>query len=445
MFRFNKTEWISIGIVALLHSFFFVYAFNHHNIYLADDSQEYLWQAYNLKYHGSWYGSDYNLPYNAYLQTRRPPLYGIFIFLAKGIYNSDYFVCLLQNILSIISIIAGGLIAKKLKAKTNWLIMPVMLLFFPTQLIYANRIMADVLFQSLIVFSVWFFIKYNETARIKFLFLVSICIALSALTKPVLYLFAPVLIAFFVWLFLKNRISAKKISISFIPLIAGLLLSFYNLNQTGYFHFSSGNNMMVYHYYSTSARFNGGENDFAKSDSVTALAKSNSSSLKKFSQNMTHSFFHIMREKPMRFTMLQLNGMLQFFIDHGRWDIESFFVTPIYMQRKGWKNAWQKKGLSGIMHYIKSIGYIKFVYLTLTLLINIILSILFFRFLTNKSIDKSLRIILMLITIYMVTITGFVGGSRYRMALYPFLICSVFVFISDYQKKKLSEKNSKSV
>lgn len=442
MFRFDKKEWISIITVALLHSLFFVYALNHHNIYLADDSQEYLWQAYNLKHHGSWYGSDYNQPYNAYLQTRRPPLYGIFIFLAKSICNSDYFVCLLQNIISIISIIAGGLIAKKLKSKTNWLYLPVLLLFFPTQLIYANRIMADVLFQFLIVMGVWFFIRYNESGKNKFLLACSLAIALSALTKPVMYLFAPLLITFFVWLFLKNKISAKIISISFLPLLAGLLLSFYNLKQTGYFHFSSGNNMMVYHYYSTSARFTGGENDFSKSDSVTALAKSNSTNLKEFSQNMTHSFFQIMKEKPVRFTFLQLNGMLQFFIDHGRWDMESFFINPTYTQHEGWKSAWQKKGLSGIMNYIKSFGYIKFIYLTITLLVNIILSILFLRFLTNKSIDKSFRMILMLITIYMVTITGFVGGSRYRMALYPFLICSAFVFTSDYQKKESSEKST---
>ncbi len=433
MLRFSKIEWISISLVVLLHLFFFVYALNHHNIYLADDSQEYLWQAYNLKHHDSWYGSDYNLPYNPYLQTRRPPLYGIFIFIVKSIYNSDYFVCFLQNILSIISLITGCLIAKRLKAKTNWLILPALLLFFPTQLIYANRIMSDVLFQFIIIMSVWFFTKYDESRKSKFLFLVSLFIALSTLTKPVMYLFAPLFIAFFVWLYLKNKISVKRIGISFLPFITGLLLSFYNLNQTGYFHFSSGNNMLVYHYYSTSARFSGGETDFAKSDSVTALAKSNSTNLKEFSENMSHSFYQLMKENPVRFTMLQFNGMIQFFIDHGRWDLESFFKTPVYNQTKGWKTAWSEKGFQGLTDYFSSFGILKLSYLVITLLINIGITFLFFKFLVSKKYDKSLRLFLFLITVYIVTVTGFVGGSRYRMALYPFLICSVLVFISKHK------------
>ena len=155
----------SLFTLIALHAYFFIYAVNHNNIYLADDSQEYLWQAFNLKHHFSWYGGDFKKPYDTYLQTRRTPLYGVFIFIVKGIYDSDLFVCLLQNLMSIFSFHVVGLMANKLKLNFSWLLIPLLLLFFSTQLIYANRIMADVLFQFLLVMSVWSFLSFIEKRK----------------------------------------------------------------------------------------------------------------------------------------------------------------------------------------------------------------------------------------------------------------------------------------
>lgn len=433
----HKQAICALLLVVALHLCFFAYAAIHKNIYLADDSQEYLWQAYNLKHSGNWYGGDFSKPYDPYLQTRRPPFYGMFIYAVKLIYNSDLFVCFIQNLLSIFSIMMSGILAKKLWKKVKWYLIPLCLLFFPTQFIYANRIMADVLFQFLLVLAFWFFLKFEYSNKKKWLYLFSGMIALATLTKPVLYLFAPILILLFVWLFQQKKIPGVAVFSTLLPLVVILLLSCYNLKQTGYFHFSSGNNMMVYHYYSSSARFAGGENHLEKSDSVTALAKSSSSNLKEFSHNMSNSLIEIFLDNPVRFSLLQVNGMLQFFIDHGRWDIESFFVTPVYSQYKGWRYEWEQNGLNGLFNYMQSLGWGKLIYLSFTTIINIIMMVLFIRFLRTKKNNSQLEVLLFILTVYIVMVTGFVGCSRYKMALYPFILLSVLFYFSKQNKKRV--------
>jgi Dolichyl-phosphate-mannose-protein mannosyltransferase len=426
----GKGFLFSLFALIALHAFFFIYAVNHNTIYLADDSREYLWQAFNLKHHFLWYGGDFQKPYDAYLQTRRAPLYGVFIFLVKSIYNSDLFVCLIQNVMSIFSLLMVGLMANKLKIKFDWMLIPVLLFFFPTQLIYANRIMADVLFQFVIMLSLWYFLIFIEKRKSQHLYYFSLFIGLAMLTKPVIYLFSVMLIFFFIYMWRKKQIVLSQIFISFIPMAFVLLLSIYNQKQTNYFHFSSGNNMMVYHYYSTAARFNPDGNDFIKSDSIYDVARTTSNDLKEFSSSMRSEFIKIVKENPVKVSLLQLNGMLQFFIDHGRWDMESFFVSSVYMQTKGWQYEWQNNGLSGLWKYLKSIGIIKTIYLLSIIIVNILLAFTFFKFLLTKDVSFWVRVFLISLTIYIVLVTGFVGCSRYRMVLYPFIVLGVMHYFS---------------
>src|SRR6188768_54307 len=85
-----------ISALVLLHGVFFMYAFHSGNIYLHNDSDEYLHQAENIKQHHSWYAGEWNQPVSNYLISRRPPLSGFFIMTIKTICTSDYAVCFVQ-------------------------------------------------------------------------------------------------------------------------------------------------------------------------------------------------------------------------------------------------------------------------------------------------------------------------------------------------------------
>lgn len=411
-------------LIIIFHAAFFLIALNNGNIYLADDSQEYLNQAYNLKHFNNWYGGDFSKPYNAYLQTRRAPLYGFFIFLSKSIYNSDFFVCLVQNLLSVFNFILLLKIAKNLRVKYSPLYIPFALLFFPTQLIYANRIMADVLFQTFVVAAVYFFSGYFESKKPAALFWFVLMITFALLTKPVLYLFWLVIAVFFLMMFRKRIFQVKCVCFALIPAAAVFILSWYNYNKTGYFHFSSGSNMMVYHYYSTASRFTENANALLVSDSLTANARA-ADNLKELSKRMNNAFINSVKQHPAQFAVLQANGMFQFFIDHGRWDLYSFFVEPVYLQTSGWRQAYNKNGFAGIWNYISKIGWWQFIYLSVTVLINIFLAISLFFFLSDKTINTWTRILTAALIVYLVLFTGMVGCSRYRMAIYPFLLLSI--------------------
>lgn len=420
----NKKHLLFFFSIIVFHAAFFLITLNNSNIYLADDSREYLNQAYNLRHYNSWYGGDFSEPYNPYLETRRAPLYGIFIFLLKSIYNSDFFVCLIQNLLSILNFFILLRIAKNLKVKFNPLLIPLVLLFFPTQLIYANRIMADVLFQTFLVAAVYFFSNYFESKKPSALFWFAVMIAFALLTKPVLYLFWIVCAVMFLLMYRKNLLQLKHALFAFIPALVVFALSCYNYNKTGYFHFSSGSNMMVYHYYSTANRFSENTNALQISDSITAAART-ASNLNEFSHRMNAAFVNSVKQNPMQFAALQANGMLQFFIDHGRWDLYSFFVSPVYEQTSGWRKAFSLNGFVGIWNYISQTGWMQFIYLAITVMVNIFLPVSFFFFLSDKNINIRIRILLILLISYLVILTGMVGCSRYRMAVYPFLLLGI--------------------
>lgn len=126
-----KVEPLFIWVLILLHAIFFLFALTFANIF-TPDSPEYLQQAVNILYHGSFYAQNWDHAHIAFFQTLRPPLYGLFIMVVKLVVDSNFAVLFVQDILSIFTLIAFNQFLKKRfpgVASGMWLCLG--LLFFP--------------------------------------------------------------------------------------------------------------------------------------------------------------------------------------------------------------------------------------------------------------------------------------------------------------------------
>jgi hypothetical protein len=134
------------------------------------------------------------------------------------------------------------------------------------------------------------------------------------------------------------------------------------------------------------------------------------------------------------FIFLQMKGIANFFIDHGRWDLYAFFDKQPQENSNGWKYYLEKDGLSGAINYLEQFSPFLFFYLLAVYLVNILLTTSFILFLANKKINPALRMIIFLLVAYIACVTGMIGSARFRMAVYPFLL---FTFPFGFEKLRM--------
>lgn len=442
-FSFASKNCIFLFIALLfLHGLFFYFACRSGNIYLTVDSTEYLHQAENIKDHHSWYAGDWNKQHDDFLETRRPPLYGSLLFLLKSIICNDYFVLVIQNLLSIFCLLLAYYLAQVIYCETInpfYFIAP--LFFFATQFIYANMIMADVLFQLLLLAAVFFFYRFAVHKKSNGFLWFNIMIALAILTKPVMYLFWVIIAVFTLLLFTKNLVRFKHTFYAVIPFATVMIVSVCNFQQTGLFHYSSVNQKFISEYGAyLSVGERGNEVAQNKIDSILAVAKKQPD-FKSYSEYLDKESQSLIKRNFARFVFAQMNGMVQFFVDHGRWDLYAFFVDPDYVQEKGMRYYFQQHGFSGVITYLKTFSPLLVIYLLVIAAINIFLTFTLLRFFLNTHISYIFRLMVACLVFYQVIFTSVVGCSRYRMAIYPILLIAFGIFWTD----RVFEKKNKSV
>lgn len=439
--------WLSrnvflVIVLAALHFLFFLLAMKYNHIAFSVDSADYLHQATNLRAHGSWYAGDWDLPHDDTMYSRRPPLYAIFLFLIQFISTNTFFALAIQNIISVFSLILCCFLFWQLtgiRPVKRWLaLLP--LLFFPTQFIYANMVMADVLFQFFLILALIFFHHSIRDAKAFLGF--CICIALAILTKPVLYLFSVAVPVIALLFYTKKIFHLREVLISLLPLAVVISMSAYNYHVTGYFHYSTVNEKYFSEYGAYLAvGERGNAVAQAKIDSVVQVARQQPD-LKSYSDMLMRESFKLVKENKARFVWAQLKGMVYFFTDHGRFDLMAFFVNPDYVQEKGWKYYYSQNGISGVVDYVKTFNPIVVLYLGLTALFNIFIFYCLIRFLFASNIAIPDRIVFLILIAYIVIFTGVVGCSRYRMAIFPILWMSYIWFLSARGKHAADEIHS---
>ena len=421
---------------------YFVLTLFSKNIYLADSS-EYLNQVINMGKHLNWYCGDFNEQIDLDLFSRRPPMYGLFLFLIKSIVNSDFAVLFVQSALSIFNILGvlSLLNFYKFNVSSNRVVL-IFVILYPSQLLYCNLIMTEILFQTFLFwgfYNIFLFLKDNKFNHLLYY---NILIALATLTKPVLFYFWIPNLLFLTYLFLRKRKFPIILS-GFIPLIVVLLISSYNYNKTGYFHYSSikNNNLLYYNSYFLLIRVYGKEEGSKKFAKIVEHVNSiNDYSIK--SSEKERIGFETILDNKLSYAKFQSKGMLNFFLDPGRFDLINFIGIK-EKNNEGLLFAFAREGYSGVMKFILNQPIYIVIYLIIVLLINIVMiaSIIYLPFV--KRIDVNLKIYFFLILVYLSFISGPFSTLRYKIPIYPIILFTIPFFVEGLKNRFLTRSSNR--
>lgn len=447
--EFSKNEIYFFIILGLIHLGYFTYAILWGNIY-AGDFREYLMQSVNLKEHLNWYTEVFKEPIQPDFFSRRPPMYAIFILTFKSIYNSDYTVLFAQSVLSWMNFYGLIKLLKRYNFKINvFKLLILFILLYPSQFIYCNFIMSEMLFQTFLFWSFYNFIRFTNSADIKYIVYYNLFISLALLTKPVLYMFWIINFFLMLYLFLKNRKNYAIILSGLIPAAVVLIICFYNYNVTGYFHYSSlrHNNFIEFH--SNYIKIN--KEGFEKSVSEYKKNKAIIDTIRDYktqSGEKERIALEYIEKNFGDYLKLYFKGVFNFFLDPGRFDISEFFRikntadTGIYY-------VYLREGYTGIINYILKLPVMFILFLTSVILINVIMIISMINFIFEKGVEIEIRIYFVLIIGYISFVTGIVGSLRYKLPLFQIILFSMpFLFdkiIPKFSKRKTIKKSSETI
>ncbi len=425
-----------------LHALAFWYACTHGNIF-TKDSYEYLNQAFNISQYSSWYCGNFSETQVPELYSQRPPFYGLFIMLVQIVSEKSFFLLLLQNILSLLNIYILTKIIQLQKIKINPYFIFFALAFFPTQLIYANMIMSEILLQFFVMIAVYFFLFYINNGMNSQMLLFQFSIAAAILTKPVFIAFPAftLLIMFFT-----PELRRKKLAIysHLIPVVVILLVSLNNFKNTGYFEYSSIARKLSVNYNAFySSAFNNGEaNAVAEIENLEKEAMLQPTYAAK-AQILQSGAGKIIGLNLDAFTILTIKGFSNFFIDHSRYDID-LISGKSPLKNSGWKAAWKMSGWKGVVDWINSLNPVYFIYLTLSIIFNIILLLGLIRFCFIAKIPIALRLFIAGSIIYVALLTGMTGATRFRMPVFLLILFANFLTLDYFRfpylkKRKVQE------
>ena len=444
---FGKTEinfnWFFWGVIVFVHVAFFLIFYYSNNIYMSD-SKEYLRQSYNIKTHLTFYCADLTKQINPAFYSRRSPLYGLLILIAKTIYNSNYFVLVIQNLFSLLNIFGLIRILKEFHFAFNIRkILLVFLVLFPTQYIYNNMVMSEILLQTLIfwsLYNLYYYLKLKKQSNILYF---NILLGLAVLTKPVLVYFWVPNLLFMIYLFMRNK-RWTTIFYGFIQPLVILLLTLYNYNATGSFQYSSNKQVSYLDYSATFLLITvrGEEVGWKKwADAHSYLDTiSNYSFLVKESERIATE---IIIDNKIEYLKLHLKGMLNYFFDPGRYDL-NYLLSIKESNHTGLMYAFAKGGYGEIFAFIGRQPVFVIIYITLMMIINLLLFFSLLLFLFSRKTKVEMKIFIGTMILYMSFVSGILGTMRYKTHIY-FLMLFCVPFAYDFIREKLSKHKTEAV
>ena len=433
----DKKDLIFILILIFIHLIYFSISFYYDNYhpfsgtnFKMSDSYQYLIEAENIISQGIFYSGDLNLPINPQNYTLRPPGYPLFLSLFNYFDAPFYVILFFQNIISIISIylIRKTILLYNYDKKYDYLF--IFLLFItPSQFIYANAILTEVLFQFFIVLMFVNAAKYLKFKNPRAVFWYSCALIGAAYVKPVMYLFVIPSTIYMLYLAFKHK-KYHPAAFSILPILAVLLIFKWNYNRTQRIQYSSIETINLLDY---NVKFfllsKIGEE---KTDKIIDSIHKESNLLENYNENFTFldtSAKNIIKENLFSYTIYHLQGSLYALLDPGRFDLSYFFMfkTP-NAKNKGILFHINNGGIKGVLAFLtNSYSPILLLFLGVIILFNIIKLLGYLLFIFSPSINLNIRIISGCFFFYIVLLVGPVGASRYLMPLVPIIIGSILL------------------
>lgn len=413
-----------------IHAIYFLAAYFLKGIYLID-SYGYLMQAENIKAYGTWYAETWNAPLLIDYFSIRPPLYAWFINSIGLFSNSKYLVLFVQNILSIFNCWLIYTIVKKRGAttETSYLFMIAALLFYPAQLIHANFVMTEILFQSFLLLLFINTLNFLELPNWKNSWYITLLLSVCLLTKPISLFLPLIVLGFMLWPIFHNKGKWFLATPLLLVCIVFHCICLQNKHATGYYHYSSIKSINQLKYNARYTLVNAKGEAYA--DSLMTLYMQQANSYKSYEQRlqfMDAKALEILYQYPIEFIQLYTKGMVAFFLDPGRFDVYHFFA----IEEKGTLGLMyeiQTKGFSAFIPYIKQSPLLILLFLALNFCWNVFVFVCLIKFIFARNVVLPFRLLVFMFVFYIAAATGPVGVSRYRVPVYPFLLMSV-LFVS---------------
>mgnify|MGYP003625328520 CR=1 FL=1 len=445
----NKKDLIFLVAVIIIHLIYFsisvfqnnYYPFSGSN-YKISDSYQYLVEAENIINNGVFYSGDLSLPINPIFYTIRPPGYPIFLALFNYFNASLAVVLFFQNIISIISIFLVRKTILLFNYKTAYdPLFIILLILTPSQFIYANAILTEVVFQLFLVLMFRYAILFLKFKTYKNVLWYSLALIIATYIKPAMYLFVIPSTLYMVYLSFKQK-KWYPVIVSVLPILAIVFILNWNYKRTNHYQYSSIQtiNLLDYNLKFFLLSREGEEKTTKILDSIHNRANLEKSFAEK-TNYLDNASKNILKEHIFPYTFYHLQGSLYAILDPGRFDLAYFFKLKS-------KNANQK----GILYHINNGGIksvLRFLFNSYSLSLLFVLGIIIFfntiklfgfiYFLFNKSIKLNFRFITACLFFYIVLLVGPVGASRYLMPLVPIIIgaCLMNTTIVEYILKKL--------
>lgn len=420
-----------------VHTVYFLIAYLFGNIYTVD-SYGYLHQAANLWNHSSWYAEDWQAPVLIDYFSFRPPLYACFVICCKFISDSNYFILIIQNLISIANLLLLYNIYQRcgLNKKNSMYALMVVMVFYPAQFVHANLVMTEIIFQGLLLLLFYRTLIFVQSVRLINVWWLSMLLSITLLTKPVIILFS---IAIGLLVFY-NAYQEKKLYLIYPLLMVPLtfhLLCLQNKHSTGYYHFSSVKPIFHLKYnakYTLLAKF--GEY-YADSTISAVMHQVNSSpSYRLRYETMQQQANQVIMQYPFQYAKLFAKGCIAFFIDPGRYDLFHLFgVNDAGFN--GLYHEFNVHGIAALSNFIKQAPLGLLLILLLNICWNILIAVCFVWFLFYKNAPIFLRVLVFVFVAYIALATGILGLSRYRVPVYPIIsIAMVFAYQHFYLSRK---------
>lgn len=411
-------------------SFFFFIPFLFSGNYFTADSYEYINSSENFLHSGSFYCGDYESPYNPLLETKRTPGYPLFLSIFNPLKN-PWAVSAVQILISLFSFLlicgmySGG------NSKYAGYVLIAFYILNPAQFLYPLFIMSETLFQFFLVVSFLFSYSFSKNGRFLHSILSMASLSFAILVKPVALALFPFLSLFFIYMVVR-RAAGKRVLLSILlPCAAILSVCTLNLAESGSFSVSSigSINLMRYNTY----MFVESKRGEAAADSF--LMKCNegpSSTVNEVEGRYMHLSAEEIRSDVSGYTLFHLKGVLNFFFDVGRFDINQY----IYGSNSESKGLLRKFSGGGYKSLIKALlkeeTPLLIVY-AIIFLFNAVFLMLYILSVARGGMDRSKAVGIIFIAAIALA-TGPVGASRFKMPVFPIMAFYVLASLEGIKK-----------
>jgi len=308
----------------------------------------------------------------------------------------------------------------KVKYRIRKLII-ILYLIYPAQIIYTFSIMSEILFQTLLLLSLYFMLLFISSREWKYLLFYNIGISAAVLTKPVLLYFWIPNALFHIWLTVRYH----RKTILIFPLLIVLTISIWsyrNYSVTGYFHFSSIKNFNLLYYNTYSFLVNKYGETHAENFLEHLDDENRGVSFKQANQYIEKACMTVLKQNLVSYGFYHLRGSILFFIDPGRYDLYHFLRIR---EEHGFWYYISHNGIPGIFIGIKNLPLVVILYLVGMAVFNLLFIISLILYIFSRENYTDFKIYLLTVIFYFTLVTGPLGASRHRLPVFPYLLLTV--------------------